>query len=130
MGHFSSKGRIYITLDAEPTTVHPGDAVEWIAIKPALSRGDRSRLQNSTLAASYDTESNKASLDFKTLDFELLLLQLAVVDWRLLEDGQPVPFSEAAIADLSSDDPLVDKALLEIVRRNPTRSILRGAPSG
>lgn len=118
MGAFVSKEPVRIELPERPG--------EYIAIKAKLSAGDRSRLLDMSVKVKAEKD---ADVTVDAGQYTLLgLMQVAFLGWRLLDDdGAEVPFDRKLIEDLDRDDPLVDAALAEIARRNPTGESRSGA---
>ena len=105
-GAFASRKRVRVE----------NDTGEWIEIKAKLSANDQRILQDE--AFSLDISNKDARALMGTAAFAMM--RLAFVDWHLLEDGNPVPFSEEALRDIDPDYPLVDEALTRIAELNPT----------
>jgi len=113
MGSFVSKQTVRITVDDKPD--------EWIDIKPKLSMGDRAKFQDAVLSAEFSRGGDKAKISMATGQLLSKMLELAITDWKLLDDeGKQVAFKPSLIARLDPDDPLVDRALAEVTERNPT----------
>ena len=115
MAHFASKAVVYVTADAASMD-KPPEGVEYIAVRAALSLGQRTEMQASLVEV--DTKSGAASprMDRYLRTFN----EMAIAGWYLLDgDGQPVPFTREAIGDLDPGDPLVDRAMKEFAERNP-----------
>lgn len=94
----------------------PDRPEEWIEIRAKLSVGDRGRLMDALLSVGQDS-----SVEMHAGRYLAAMLEAGVCGWHLLDgDGQAVPFRHDLVKDLDPDDPLVDKALAEIVARNPT----------
>lgn len=125
MPHFVSTEPVVIKL-------HDDDR-EWISIKPRLSAGEKNALYDAVLDV--DVPKGKdAEMDMKMKYGAYLtkLMTVAITGWCLLDDkGQEVPFKRERIENLDPDDPLVDKVLQEIAKRNPfgTTTATPGASS-
>jgi hypothetical protein len=117
MGAFASKKVLYVTLNGVTSDKPTDDVTEWIAIRSALSLGQRTEMQAAIVQIDQKSKDTELSLKGYLSTFN----EFAFVDWRLFdEDGQPKPFSREAIADLDPAYPLVDKAMAEFAQRNPT----------
>jgi hypothetical protein len=111
MAIFVSKTPVRVEVDERPG--------EWIEIKPKMSVGDRGRLTDAIMRVSQGG-GGEAAIDMKAGQYIGAMLEAGIVNWLLLDEGgQTVPFKRELIAELDPDDPLVDKALLEITQRNP-----------
>ncbi len=111
MGSFVSKEPVRVTLENRPD--------EWVAIKPKMSVGDRGTLSDAIMVVS--ATGKETNVNVKAGQYLAAMLRVNIMDWRILgDDGQPVPFKRELIADLDPDDTLIDAALGEIARRNPT----------
>lgn len=115
MSHFASRELVYVTTGGV-SEAKPAEGVEYIAIKAALSLAEQAELQGSIVGMGDDQK-----VKMNPADYLKALNQLAIVGWFLLDNGQPVPFSRERVGELDCADPLVDAALKEFVRRNPTR---------
>lgn len=138
MGHFVGREPYRVRLRPEDE--------EWIAIKPKLGVADRQRLTDAVVVmdrSRSDVDKGEVQLDLRLGQFLTALLQIGVVGWRLFkrdeageiargEDGQPVevPYDPDLVPYLDPDDPLVDRVLQELARRNPTRAPGADAASG
>lgn len=123
MGAFVSKTPVRVTLPSRPD--------EYIAIVPKLAAGARADLHNRLLSVKLNEDAageDKADLAFNAGLYNQLLLEAAIVGWRL--QGDPdcgleldaegyVKFKHEHIGQLDLDDELVDAALGEIAKRNP-----------
>ena len=120
MGCFVSKEAVRIQLE---------NSEEWIEIKPKLSLGDRNRLADALMEIDTSKGGDEVAVSLRTGRYLVALMETAIVNWHLLDDGKPVKFDRRQIAELDVDDPLVDKTLNEIVARNPfgARSIGLGS---
>ncbi len=113
MGSFVSKQAVKVEIDERPG--------EWIMIKPRMSQGDRTVLQDRVLKV--ETAGKELTAEVRVGTWQQSLLELMIVGWNLLDDaGNPVPYKRELIADFDPDDPLVDEVLGEIAARNPTSS--------
>lgn len=121
--------RVYVT-EGDISEVKPAEGTEYIALKGALSIGEQSQLQAAIMrvrtVAGKSGAIGNVDLDLRMADYMGLLYELYVVDWYLLgADGKPVAYAKGKVNTLSSDDPLVDRALAEAARRNPTQRAMR-----
>ena len=115
MGSFVSKQPVRVTVEERPD--------EWIDLKPSLSLGDWAKFQDAVLKAEFQRGDDEAKISMAAGQLTFRMLELSVVDWRLLDEaGALVPFKRDKIADLDQDDPLVDAAIAKVVERNPTLS--------
>lgn len=114
MSHFASRAVVYVT-GGGVSEVEPAEG-EYIAIKAALSLAEQAELQGAIVGMD---EEQKVTMN--PTDYLRRMNEVAIVGWRLIEDGQPVPFSRERIGELDCSDPLVDAALKEFAQRNPTR---------
>jgi len=127
MGHFVSQDKIYIS-ESDVSTSVPEEGVEWIAIKPKLSLGDRENLGNALVRVA-GPDTDELSAEVRAGSMLAVMLDLAIVDWYLVgENGNPVRFRKARIRELDQDSPLVDKVLAEVSKRNPTLGANAGSP--
>ena len=111
MGSFVGRAPVRVAVEERPD--------EWIEIKTKLSVGDRARLTDAIVSVNAGSDG-VADVAMHAGQYQMALLKAGVNDWRLLgEDGAPIPFDRELIADLDSDDALVDKALGELAARNP-----------
>ena len=123
MAHFASRKVLYVTLDSV-SPEKPEAGGEWIAIRAAVSLGQRTQMQ----AALFEIDGKsgaKADMGRYLAAFN----HLAIVDWYLVDEGQVVPCTPENIDGLDAEDPLVDKAMREFAERNPL-SRLSGGQSG
>lgn len=117
MGAFASKKVLYVTLDGVSGEKPADDTTEWIAIRSALTLGQRTEMQ----AAIVELDKNSGETAVSLKGYLNAFNAYSIADWRLFdEDGRPVPFSREAIAELDSAYPLVDLAMKEFAERNPT----------
>jgi hypothetical protein len=115
VSNFVSREPVKVTIAAD------GPDSEWVSIKPKMSVGDRGTLSDRIMHVS--TAGGTTDVDVKAGQYLLAMLEVNIVDWRLLDDaGQPVPFKKDMIAGLDPDSPLIDAVLGEIAKRNPTLS--------
>lgn len=111
MGSFVKKATVRITV--------PEREGEYIEIKAQLSVGEKNRVSDA-LMAQRDMGTDDAEVKFRFGSYNQILLETAVVGWRLLnEESESVPFKRELIADLDPEDDLVDKVLGEIATRYP-----------
>ncbi len=115
MRHFASRAVVYVTLNGTSETEPPEG--EYIAIKAALSLAEQAELQGSMVGMDEDQK-----VKMNPTDYLRRMNEVAIVGWRLFEDGEPVPFSRERIGELDCNDPLVDAALKEFAERNPMRA--------
>jgi hypothetical protein len=115
MGHFAGNAVVYVTYDALLDS-EPLEPTEYIAIKRWVSLSEKHELQGRALAL--DAEHGDITLQVQA--FLNRQAQIAIVGWRLYEDGKPVPFSRDKIKDLNANDELVQRALEEFTRLNPS----------
>lgn len=111
MGSFVKKTTVRITVAEREG--------EYIEIKTQLSVGEQNRVKDA-LMAQRDMGTDDAEVKFRFGSYNQILLETAVVGWRLLnEEGESVPFKKELIADMDPNDELVDRVLGEIAERYP-----------
>lgn len=122
MGSFASKQTIQVTAPDRPG--------EYIAVRAKLSMSARGELTDAMMSIA-NLGSDDQQLKLHAGKYNEAMLRAGVVGWRLAWDeacGLPqdpndegyVLFKPEFIGELDEDDALVDKALLELVERNPT----------
>ncbi len=120
MGSFVSKRPVRVTVEDRPD--------EYIEIRAKLGVGAAGDLTDSLLSVS-GLGGDDAEVKLHAGKYTAALLRAGIVGWRIKgdpESGLPqdeegcVPFKADFVDMLDEDDPLVDAALQEIVRRNPT----------
>jgi len=104
-------------------------AKEWMSIKPKLSAGQKGELNNALIDVDMaGGEKEETDVKVRFGSYITALARIAICDWYLEDDhGQPIPFNRNNIANFDTDDPLYDKVLGEIGRRNP---FAKAKPSG
>ncbi len=104
----------------EPIRIEHPDGVQWIAIKPKLSAGDKAAIEGKLVSMITDRSGRTAEAEFDLERGLMAALEVAIVDWHLLDDsGKPVPFNRKRIRDFDPDDPLIEQVQEEIAKRNP-----------
>lgn len=92
----------------------------WIAIRPSLTVGQRNALLDTLVKIGAITSASNVSVDVMIGKYTTALVEAFVCDWFLPgEDGRPVPFDPALIADLDSSDALVVRMVDEVTNRDP-----------
>jgi hypothetical protein len=93
---------------------------EWIAIKPALTLGERNMILDSLVETGGVVSANTTQVTARYGHYITALMELAIVDWLLLDDeGQPIPFDRKLISTFDPADQLVDMVLTEVAQRYP-----------
>lgn len=120
MGSFVSKKPVEVKVDDRPD--------EYILIRPKLGVGASGDLTDSLLTIS-GGGGDEAEVKVHAGRYNVALLKAGVVGWQILggPDGDlPVDaegyvlFKHELIDLLDPEDALVDAALAELIRRNPT----------
>jgi len=115
MGSFVSKQAVRVAVESRPD--------EWIDLKARLSIRDRAAFQDSVLKAEFKRGDDQAQISMAAGQLTYKMLELSVVDWRLLDEaGNQVKFNPALIAEFDQEDELVDAAIQRVVELNPTLS--------
>lgn len=89
---------------------------DWIDVKAKLSAGDRASLQDRLLTIERET----ANVQVHSGAYLVALMEIAFVDWHIVEDGQPIPFDKGSIREIDVDHPLVEAACDKVAELNPT----------
>jgi len=120
MSSFVSKKPVRVTVDGRPD--------EWIDVRAKLGVGAAGELTDHLISVA-GIGGEEAQVKLHAGRYTTALLRAGVVGWRIVGDpecGLPldaeggVPFKLDSIEFLDPDDDLVDAALQELVRRNPT----------
>lgn len=122
MGAFVSKRPVRLTVDGRPD--------EYIAILPKLGVEAKSELTDNLMSVS-GAGTDEQELKLHAGRYNLAMLRAGVVGWKLRwdeESGLPqdpnepgfVLFKPEFLSYMDEEDELVDKALEELVTRNPS----------
>lgn len=100
----------------KPVRVQLEDDDNWIDVKAKLSAGDRAKLQDGLLMI----ERTTSDVRVQSGGYLVTLMEIAFIDWHIVEDGEEVPFAKKTISQIDLDHPLVEAACDKIAELNPT----------
>lgn len=107
----------FISLEAIP--VHTDDDTEnVIYIKPKMDYATITRVRSAVVAARSDNGAANLRINLDLVAANLALLVNNIVRWSG-PDFDNMPCTEENIGRIDPDDPLLDKVLAEINKRNP-----------
>jgi len=100
-------------------------ADEWIEIKPKLSAADRAMIEDVFIRAAVN--EGRTDIDVRLGARKVAILKAAIVNWHQRDGDNPdvwVPFDKELVGErLDPDDPLAEKVLEEVLKRNPSLAL-------